>query len=647
MTVLAIPVEAEIYTLDERHHHVKALTPRSAAARAMPDAEVPWAAIGILDLDGFPAHQRVRAWRCQGRMVDQFISERFWSLWADIIEWAKDRVLTRSIQDWVDACAADTDPATSQCGALGQIVRDVALWSPRAFVELLGLTDYVGNPVVLKDFHVKAIMAMRRSYNSVELLPLEHGKSYLGSIVVTLMDFCEWNNATEGRVYWNRPHVVKWMKELLDIIEFNENLHKLFPWVRRPQKYEDGTRDKGFGMWSTAGFAIGGRTVTGRSFEPLTANQFPKGNRYSRIGVDDIVDVNNATQISTQKRLFEWVTAGAMTMRQAVGPKSKYRTKWGSFYLSGTLYAHGDVNNQIFTLFQREKYTTLRVDVYVNGKDDTGGVIWPEYRNASYIAEMLRSMTLGPFNMRVRNLLGGRDQQVFPAETVKESFYDGLQLPPYVFGVVPERSRGYIGFDPGSGHITKDSKNPAFAVYYEANHVKAGRPGLLGDPFAREPDPDMYHHVVEWDRLTGYSFTRQCDKLVELYDRYLVPIAFETNALQTSYAEYMTRHHPHVRMIGAPTQYVDPQDGVEGFEPLFRNRRVVVHAAQAPKNKMDMLYEELTSWKGNDTDILMALWIAKSQFQKRERLQSAPRLIFKRPAYLNRFGASRQGFVNG
>ena len=629
----APPPDMEIVLASEVHPK-QPLSARATWAMNLSDAEVPWAAIGLLDLGNRDPRARVRSWRIRG-VKPRRQSETFWSYWADVIDMAGTRVLQRPIAEWVEAAWKDTDPETGECGAFGQMVRDAALWSPRAWVEMAGLTDDEGNPIVLKDFHVVTINAMRRNQNSCELLPLEHGKSYLGSTVVPLMDWSEWPNATEGRVYWNRPHVVKWARRLMDTVEFNDRLHQLFPWIRRPRK-----GDKGYGLWSTQGFAIGGRSLPDRSFETLTANQFPKGNRYARIGVDDIVDVKNCKQRSTQDKLFDWVTSGAMSMRQAITRESRYKTVWGSFYLVGTLYDQGDVNNQIFEMFAQQHYKALRFDVYVRGDPDKG-VIWPEYRSAAYVEEMKRSMTPRIFNMRVRNLLGGREQQVFPLAVVQEAEYDGLMRPPYKFGVKDHTYRGFIGFDPASGHITKDSKNPAYCVYAQKDHAPQRRPGLLGDPYAAPVEPDWYHHLIEWDRLEGFSFTRQCDKLAELYDRFGWPIAFETNALQTSYSDYMTRHYPHVRMIGAPTQYVDPQDGVEGFEPLFRNHRVVIHAAEAPRERINMLREELTSWPGRYTDILMALWIARSQFQKRERLNAGPLITMRTPDYLQQWGRSR------
>lgn len=632
------PPEREVYRLEESQGRVP-LSPRAIWARDLPDAEVPWAAIALLDLGPRDPRGRVRAWRNRG-VRPRRDSDLFWNYWADVIDLAGTKVLQRPIADWVEACWKDTDPETGEAGAFGQMIRDAALWSPRAFVEMLGLSDDEGNPIVLKDFQVVTIHGMRRFYNGCFLLPLEHGKSYLGSTVVPLMDFAEWNNATEGRVYWNDSHVVKWIRRLMDTIECNDRLHQLFPWVRRPRK-----GDKGYGLWSGRGFAIGGRTLPDRSFEPLTANQFPKGNRYSRIGVDDIVDVNNCKQRTTQQRLFDWVTSGAMSMRQALTRESRYKTRWSTFYLCGTLYDQGDVNNQLFQMFREEHYKALRFDVYVGG-DPNKGVIWPEYRPPAYIEEMKRSMTPRIFNMRVRNLLGGREEQVFPLAVIMEAEFDGVLRPPFKFGVKDGTYRGFIGFDPASGHITKDSKNPAYMVYAQRDHAIVPRPGYLGDPYARKPDPDWFHHLIEWDRLEGFSFTRQCDKLAALYDQYGWPIAFETNSQQTSYADYMTRHYPHVRMIGAPTQQVDPQDGVEGFEPLFRNHRMIIHAAGAPKERINMLREELTSWKGPYTDILMAMWIARSQFQKRERLQAGPSVVMRRPGYLSRFGQSR-GAING
>jgi len=570
----------------------------------------------------------------------RFDSAPYWEAFANLVEESRQKVLARPLEDWIDMAYADSDPLSGLAGPNAQLVRDAALRNARAFTELVGLHDDEQLPIVLKNFHVKTTNAMRRSQWAVILLPFEFGKSYLSNMLVPLMDFAEWRDATEGRIYWDHSHAVKWVRRLMDQIDFNERLHKLFPWIRRPRR-----GDKTWGLWSTLGFGIGGRTLADRSFETHTANQFPKGQRYARVGVDDIVDTANCKQRTVQDRLFEWLTSGAMTMRQKLTRESKYRTAWSGGYLIGTLYDHNDVNKQSYDYVRElgREYRAMRFDCYERGDPDAES-IWPEYRDKAYLKQLKQDLTPPVFNMRCRNLVGGNERITFPLETHKLAEYDGVERPPFQWGVVPERTRCIIGFDPGSGKISKDSKNPAYLVYGERDAAPLPSMGLLRDPFAKDPLPDMFFHLIEWDRLEGYSFTRQCDVLAELYDRFGVPIAFENNTLQTSYADYMGRHYPQVRMVGehTGTNVIDPVDGVEQFEPLFRHYRMVIHAAGAPTEKLRALREEFTTWKGRYCDLVMAAWIARNYFRKRQKLERKP-LRSAVPGYARMYGRGLVG----
>jgi hypothetical protein len=612
---------------------------RAIRAMTRPDASVPWAAVELLKLGSREPMGRVRAIMRQGKRP-RGNSNMFWNLWQDVLDQAESKVLTRPLEDWINEAYKDTDPATGECGRFAQIVRDAALINVRAFGQFVDLRDDEGRPIVFKDFHVWAVDGMRRYDYFVGLLPFEFGKSYLSNMVVPLMDFSEWADATQIRIYWAEQFAQKWLPRLMSVIDMNERLHKLFPWVRKPRK-EDG-RDRPL-WWSSKGFSIAGRTLDDRSFLPLTASQYTTGPRAARVAGDDWVNNSNAQIRSQMDRLTEYFSASVMTMPQTYQRVSRYGTVWGSASLLGTLFAHTDCNAQAFdhiTTLKRERktnsrYKALRVDCYVDGYESRGS-IWPEFKDNAKLASLREELTTRVFNMRCRNIVGGNEQLTFPREFVIAAEYDGENRPPYEFGVIPPRTRGYIGFDPGSGKITKESKNPAWAVYGQRNDAPEGPPGLLRDPFYADPAPDMWHHVIEWGRMEGYSFTRQCDKLAEIYQRIGWPIAFEDNTLQTSYAEYMTRVYPDVRMIPHHTgqNVIDPVDGVEQFEPIFRNHRIIIHACKAPRDQLLAIRQEFTTWPGKYTDIVMALWIAKSKFTKRERIDQRRPVSVIVPSYV-------------
>jgi hypothetical protein len=636
--VLSHPVP-EYHVIPDEDINDRPMDERALRARDRPDATIPWAAIELLNLSPREPMGRVRSWMRRGHRP-RISSTTFWNLWQDVIDQAESKVLKRPISEWIEAAYRDTDPVTGECGEFAQVVRDAALINPRSFSYFIGLRDDEGRRIVYKDFHIWTIDGMRKFDYFVGLLPFEFGKSFLSNIVVPLMDFSEWCDATQIRIYWAEQFAQKWLPRLMSIINTNEDLHKLFPWVRKPRKEDRPDRPL---WWSSKGFTIAGRTLDDRSFTPLTASQYTTGPRASRAAGDDWVNNANAQIRSQQDRLTEYFMAGVWTMPQTYQRVSTFGTVWGSASLLGTLFSQTDCNKQVYDHIIELKrsakhgasYKALRVDCYERGREENDS-IWPEYKDKETLLALRESLTPRVFNMRCRNIIGGWEQLTFPKEVVVAAEYDGVNRPPYEFGQIPQRTRGYIGFDPGSGKITRESKNPAWAVYGQRDDAPEGPPGLLRDPFYQAPPPDIWHHVIEWGRMEGFSFTRQCDKLAEIYRRIGWPIAFEDNTLQTSYAEYMERFYPDVRMIPHHTgqNVIDPVDGVEQFEPIFRNYRIIIHAAKAPRDQLLALREELTTWKGRYTDIVMALWIAKSKFTQRERLEQKRPISVMMPTYV-------------
>ena len=623
------------------------LSDRAARARLLNDDEFPWWAIALLDLDGHERHRMVRkSLAILGRRPSQSHQAAVW--WehvADLLEWARERVMQQNLQAWRDEAEAETDPESWEGGPVTQALRQAALSSPNAFCQIAGLVDDEGYPITLKPFHVAAVLAMRQRHHAAILLPFQFGKSWLNNILVPLMDWAEWRDASEGRIYWNETHSQKWCLRLMGLVERNASLHQVFPWVARPIK-----GDPGFGLWSTRGFSIRGRTMDDRAFEVLTANRHSTGNRYSRTGGDDWVNSANATTFSVQDRLYDYWRSGPETMAQEVRRRSPYDTAWPGVYYCGTLFDGADCGSRIFRFYQAmakrgdRGYRALRFDCFTDGTETQ--TIWPERRSAEYMEQLRANLGTRIFNMRCRNLVGGSESRVFPRERVVDCEFDGKEgKPAYTWAKLPDRFQaGMIGFDPGRGRISKYSKFPAFFVYCQHDGRQELPPGLLRDPrlpqgrFDASQKPDIYHHGIEWGRLEGYSFMAQCDFLIALARRYRLPVAVEDNNIQTVYAEQIAAIAPDVRVVNHTTGPggADPTVGVEQFEPLVKSTRLLLHCAGAPLKAVVDLREELCSWKGRYTDIVMAMWIARHQAEVHFTRAEKPGLHLEAPLYLRR-----------
>jgi hypothetical protein len=622
-------------------------SPRAAHARLMRDDEYPWWAIMLLDLSQTPRHQGVRQLLCErgARPAHWIDSRAWWEHVADLLQWAQERVMTRPLADWLAEAERQTDPETWEGGPITELLRDAALRSPNAFSQLVGLADEEGYPIVFKKFHIAAIHAMRQYSNAAILLPFEFGKSYLNNIAVPLMDWAEWRDASEGRIYWNETHSQRWCLKLMGVIERSQQLHQLFPWVDRPRK-----GDVGFKLWSTRGFSLRGRTQDDRAFEVLTANRFSTGNRYVCVGGDDWVNVSNAATFTIQDRLADYWRSGPETMAQDVRRVSPYGTAWPRVYYCGTLFDSEDCGSRIYSFYDamqhqgKRGYRALRFDCYTDGTHTQ--TIWPEHKSIEHMEELKQKLGPRIFNMRCRNIVTGSESRVFPRARVLECEMDGKDgKPGFTWGKMPEKPQaGMIGFDPGRGRISKYSKHPAYFVYCQHDAREELPPGLLRDPrmvggrFDPTTKPEVYHHGVEWGRLEGYSFMAQCDFLIAVARRYNLPVAVEDNNIQTIYAEQISRIATDVRIIDHTTGPggADPTVGVEQFEPIFKHTRMILHAQGAPLKAILDLREELCSWRGRYTDIVMAMWIARHQAEVHFTRSEKPTLRLGRPLYLRR-----------
>jgi hypothetical protein len=602
------------------------LTPRAEAARDTPDAQTPWWAIEVLDLSEHLRHIRVRYWMSRRGMrpSHRLPAAIFWEAWADILEWARASVMRRPLEEWRAECERQTDPDTWEGGEVTRRLRAAALHSPRAFCQIVGLQDEIGDPITLKGFQVQTVQTIRGTSHSAILLPYEFGKSYLNNILIPLMDWAEWRDASEARVVWNDTHATKWIRRLMGLVENSRALHQVFPWIAKPRR-----DDPGAGLWSTRGFSIAGRSLPDRAFESLTASRYSTGNRYNRICGDDWVNVSNAGTFSVQDRLHDYWRSGPETMAMDVAPPvGPYGTRWPSVSYMGTLFDQEDVGSRIFAFYRDRQrrgdlgYRALRFDCWVAGTGETL-TIWPEKKSASHMQDVRQTLGERVFNMRCRNIVGGAHSRVFPRTYVIDAEYDGKEgRPALEWGVLPEHwQAGMIGFDPGRGRITRESKHPAYFVYCQVDQRQELPPGLLRDPrllgvgrYDPSTPPNIYHDGIEWGRIDG-SFLYQIETLIELAHKYKLPIAVEDNNLQVVYEEQIRRQDPSVRVVCHTTGPggADPKLGVEQFEPLFKNGRIRLHCYRAPMQHVIALRDELLTWKGRYTDIVMAMWIARHQ----------------------------------
>jgi hypothetical protein len=629
-----------IAALDDRRHE---LTDAARALQVRTDDTVPWWAIELVDLreqerDLRRVRRILRYSRPRGRL--------FWNLYAELLARAEATVCQQPIEAWRALAAQDLE------APIAQIVRDAALHSPRAFCQLVDLRDEDGFPIVLKDLHLHMLAAMRHTTRPAMIQAFwGAGKSFISSTVVPLMDWGEWPGATEGRIYLDEDLASKWTNRLMQIVENNEPLHQLFPWIRKPVR-----GDPGFKIWSTDGFAIGGNPIRQRSFEAHTIGSSKTGFRYSgRTGVDDIVNEKQAATPSIQDHYFNYIKAVALTMRQQSvhrRPRSRYGTIWSGFYVVGTPYDPNDVNVRLEQEYKDRGYRTVRIAIFID--DDPGRPRWPERDTPQAIRDMREEMGTRAFNMRCRLKVGGREHSMFPEPAVDWALKDGRAAPDrWRWCVVPERTKVIVGFDPASGRKAQrhGARYPAWTVYGLREVRQTLGPAKFRDFGPREPPPakpELFHHVIQWGRMEGLGFHSQCQKIVEVARTYNCPVAFEDNGLQAAYGDEIRKIAPDVQTFCHTTSenLRDPTQGVEQFEPILANQHLVIHAEGAPPELVKALRDEFIGWpKKEVNDLMMALWIGRRQFalhvQNAEPVRAVLRPV---PDYVRRFTG---GWIRG
>lgn len=504
--------------------------------RSLSQGGVNWWALSLLDLKPDSIQYQVRQFIEDGFPERVTSKERRLKVWEQLRQQAADFAEQKSLEQWREEAAADPD------GPIAKQLRHAALRSPRAFVKICHI-NHRGIVWELDNFQVKAVNAMRREKTAAIFLPLEHGKSAIGSILVPLMDWGEWVDSTQCRVYWNQSNSLKWVGLLQSHVEYSLETHQVFPWIRRPDG-EDRAR-----YWAQDRFSIGGRSNNLPSFEALTAKQNSVGNRYSRTICDDWVNPDNSGSILTQNKLENYLLAGPMTFREFTEAErvSEYGTRWGTMSYCGTFFDKRDVGYRFHGWCVENGYTAIKFDVYPLGAGFPDVLLWIREGGPEHIEDLRKSLRK-MFNKRMRNIIIDEGRETFNPDDVEDACRASLNAgDQYRFGQIPRGATAMIGFDPAAGSRGKNAANPAISLYGEVYDV---------DDHGMETG-QITAHFIAWEQLHGYDFTKQCNTIVEWARRYLVPVVIEKNTLQAAYKNHIKTLAPDVRVYDHQTGCVD------------------------------------------------------------------------------------------
>lgn len=594
---------------------------------------VDWWGVSMLELSPKSIEFRVRAHMEGGHPERVLHQDRRLEVWADLRKRAEEFSQDNDLREWRSLAWKDSD------GPEAKRLRHAALQSERAFAIICNLNDK-GKPWNFATFHVLVARAMRQSSTAAIFMPLEHGKSAANSILVPLMDWAEWPDATSCRVYWNQSNMLKWISTLMGYVERSEEIHQVFPWIRRP-----GPGDQSQ-FWSTEGFSIGGSHISQRSFEVLTARGFSTGNRYSRIGADDWVNSGNARSTTVQDGLEEYWLSGPSTFVEYNDRPSEYGTMWGTAFYCGTFFDRRDVGYRFYNWCLENDFPALKYDVYPLGARYPNIVLWPDGRPPDYIDLMKRKLR-SMFNKRMRNMVVDDGQQTFTDVDVNLACKDE-----YHYGEVPAGARATLSFDPASGKTTKYTADPALVLYAEVDDgpppPQWGQLPDLSEQSNRGPVP-YTAHFVWWKRLIGFDFVKQCGEIITQARHYHLPVIIESNTLQKAYKDYINKMAPDVKVTLRHTHddVVDPDNGIESMSPLFAEQRAVIHTAGAPEDEVHALITQFVEWpQVRRKDLLMAFWFAHFQLSLKKRRQTGPpKLSVQVPSYMQgqlwRYGGKR------
>ena len=593
---------------------------RLYAERGLTDGGIPWWAVGLLPLKPGTDEYRCRRVHQMGRTTPPVanagrVRSSEWGTGTDFVDlWAD--IVTLAVDEWGGATPQD---------AVGEDVeacRRAALTDARSFVAFVNLLDDDLLPWVLKGFHVRAVRAMRGKPLSCVLLPFMHGKSALSSMVVPLMDWAENPESTQIRIYLSGNHTKMWTRKLMSVVEGNQALHSIFPWIDRPRK-----GDPCADIWSTEAFSIRGKKVVDSSFRPLTAGSSIVGVRADRVGADDWVTEMNSTSSTVQDKLYNYLKTGMLTMRRKrVDWSSGYETKWGTAYLIGTIFDRRDVNSRIFKEWTESRikgdrsYYTMRFSVYPNRDSRARGeVLWPEYRPFDYVKQLEIDLGRRAFRMRCENKPVDSEEMVFTNQIMQDAQREDL-----AYGELPDRKHGerplryLIAFDPATG--TKSG----------GRYQKFPAAVLMG----QNPDTEELHFI----RYERWSIPqpKQIVRLVEWARRYECSVCVESNSIQASYQDWLREKGPDVRVFTHYTSNIkhDAGAGVESLLPLFEAGKVRIHTGGVDPVILREFVTEFLEWpQGRYSDLVMASWIGR--YNLRTILRNIPNNVSRNvPGYI-------------
>jgi hypothetical protein len=589
-------------------------TPRPLTLLSADNPEIPWWAIWLVEVENGSMADHVRrindrGWRMERQPFDLREQQEAWS---DLVRRAQQLAGKFSPLD-----VARQEP---------DVCRHAALRSSRAFCEFTGLKDDEGLPIKLMGFHVQTINLLRQHTLAVALLPAFHGKSSLSTVIIPLLDWAEQAESTQIRIYQTvRDFSVPMTRKIMDVVERQQEIKLLFPWIRRPERGDPCEK-----MWSTNGFSIGGKQTLEYSFRPVTPGASTVGIRADRVIADDWVTEKNCSTPQTQERFYHYFHTGVLTMRRRTEWRSKYGTKWGTAGAVGTIYDRQDYLSRVSKEWKAAPVTetgvqrkVLRFSVYPKLHSRTRGeVLWPYRRPLDWVNDQEAELGRRAFRMRFLNLPMDDDEVVFTERAVKDALSEDWE-----FGEQPPGSRIIIGYDPGRG---SKRKGVSPGAKYPAVVVLAFRPDSLNSE-------RVYCHIVEWHRWSVPQ-PEQIRRLVEISRRFDSSIVVEDNATQKSYSEWIAEIAPDVRVINHTTGAVkhDVHDGVESFQPLFDNGLMVIHCKGAAAPDIKAIGDEWLEWpQGRYTDLVMACWMARYQWKRLN--QGATRVVNAvRPTFIER-----------
>jgi hypothetical protein len=532
------------------------------------ESSVAWWSVAALKIPRHTDPSRVRNMAERGHLRHIARQPKLVEIWRDLVREAQALAKESSITEQI--AHSETD------------ARHWALRSPRAFVEMCHILDDTLKVPLLKDFHIRALRLMREQPHALILMPFSHGKTWLSSVLVPLMDWAENPEFTECRIFCNKDVANLWMFKMMGLLTNTPALPALFPWVQRP--YPENPVSK---FWSTKGFAIEGKKALEPNYEGLGVGQ-GTGRRFWRVGCDDWVVSDNATSQLVQDKYWSYFHTAPMTMSKPLPWFSKYDTKASTVFVVGTLFDKRDFNHRLMQAWREQGRQVARIDIYTD--KSKAEVIWPEERPLEWVAGMQKSLGEQHFNMRCRNIVIDDASVSFKPADVERAFKPELR-----FG----DSLGMpciVGFDPATGKTrTRATKFPAAVVV-----------GFQGD--------DM--HIIRWGRHS-VPMPSQCDLLADLAHAYNCPVAVEDASQQISYQDWMRQRYPDVKVM-CHTTNVNKRDwsqGVESLIPYFEQDRVKIHSSGATEQDIGNLRDELVDYpQGRYSDLVMALWVAKHQY---------------------------------